>query len=166
MSVGQLSGSILLRCLFASLGVLLVITEDEWFVVIKAYKLTIFEDFLYYHIVHVCAIPQNRVYDNFKVCCSITMSSCIHSDTWTRNLLGSRIWFFILFPLIIIITMHYTCQYAFTQTMCKLVINPRRACAARVTVLGLCVCVCVCVSVSTYSCPTGTKPAHQRYQRL
>jgi len=46
-------------------------------------------------------------------------------------------------------------------------INPRRACAARVTVLGLCVCVsvclCVCVSVSTYSRPTGTKPAHQRY---
>ena len=27
------------------------------------------------------------------------------------------------------------------------VVNPRRACAARVTVLGLCVCVCVCVSV-------------------
>ena len=24
------------------------------------------------------------------------------------------------------------------------IINPRRACAARVTVLGLCVCVCVC----------------------
>jgi len=53
-------------------------------------------------------------------------------------------------------------------------INPRRACAAMVTVLGLCVCVsvclCVCVSVclsvSTYSRPTRTKPAHQRYQRL
>ena len=28
------------------------------------------------------------------------------------------------------------------------------------------VCVSVCVSVSTYSRPTGTKPAHQRYQRL
>ena len=28
------------------------------------------------------------------------------------------------------------------------------------------VCVCVCVSVSTYSLPTGTKPAHQRYQWL
>ena len=25
-------------------------------------------------------------------------------------------------------------------------INPRRACAARVTVVALCVCVCVCVS--------------------
>ena len=33
----------------------------------------------------------------------------------------------------------------------KVLINPRRACAARVTVVGLfvCVCVCVCVCVST-----------------
>jgi len=32
----------------------------------------------------------------------------------------------------------------------------------------VCVSVCVCVSlfVSTYSLPTGTKPAHQQYQRL
>ena len=30
------------------------------------------------------------------------------------------------------------------------VINPRRACAARVTVLGLCVSVCVCVSVTQH----------------
>ena len=37
-------------------------------------------------------------------------------------------------------------------------INPRRACAARVTVVVLCVCVCV----STYSRATGTKPAHER----
>ena len=29
-------------------------------------------------------------------------------------------------------------------------INPRRACAARVTVVGLCVCVCVCVSVTQH----------------
>jgi len=28
------------------------------------------------------------------------------------------------------------------------------------------VCMSVCMSVSTYSRPTGTKPAHQRYQRL
>ena len=49
-------------------------------------------------------------------------------------------------------------------------INPRRACAARVTVVVLCVClcvcVCVCVSVSTYSRTTGTNPAHEAYQRL
>ena len=30
------------------------------------------------------------------------------------------------------------------------IINPRRACAARVTVLGLCVCVCVCVTVTQH----------------
>ena len=45
-------------------------------------------------------------------------------------------------------------------------INPRRACAARVTVVVLCVCVSVCVSVcvcvSTYSRATGTKSAHER----
>ena len=29
-------------------------------------------------------------------------------------------------------------------------INPRRACAARVTVLGLCVCVCVCYPTSHF----------------
>ena len=28
------------------------------------------------------------------------------------------------------------------------IINPRRACAARVTVVVLCVCVCVCVSAA------------------
>ena len=33
-----------------------------------------------------------------------------------------------------------------------LLINPRRACVARVTVLGLCVCVCVCVCVSVCVC--------------
>ena len=37
----------------------------------------------------------------------------------------------------------YNC---FCYFQCRIV-NPRRACAARVTVLGLCVCVCVCVSV-------------------
>ena len=30
------------------------------------------------------------------------------------------------------------------------IFNPRRACAARVTVLGLCVCLCVCVSVTQH----------------
>ena len=35
-------------------------------------------------------------------------------------------------------------------TRTNVFINPRRACAARVTVLGLCVCVCVCVSVTQH----------------
>ena len=37
------------------------------------------------------------------------------------------------------------------------VINPRRACAARVTVLGLCVCVSVCLHLfSHYRHQTGS----------
>ena len=46
-------------------------------------------------------------------------------------------------------------------------INPRRACAARVTVVGLCVClsVClfVCLSVDDYSRTTGYEAAYERY---
>ena len=36
------------------------------------------------------------------------------------------------------------------------IINPRRACAARVTVVVLCVCVCVCVFV----CPGRSSATH------
>ena len=46
------------------------------------------------------------------------------------------------------------------------VINPRRACAARVTVVVLCVCVCVCVCVYDYSRTTGYEAAYERYQQL
>ena len=42
------------------------------------------------------------------------------------------------------------------------IINPWHACAARVTVLGLCVCVCV----YAYSCATGNEAAYERYQQL
>ena len=47
-----------------------------------------------------------------------------------------------------------------------IVINPRRACAARVTVVGLCVCLSVCVSVDDYSRTTGYEAAYERYQQL
>ena len=40
------------------------------------------------------------------------------------------------------------------------IINPRRACAARVTVLGLCVSVCVCYSTSHF---TRDYSCHKRY---
>ena len=40
------------------------------------------------------------------------------------------------------------------------IINPRRACPARVTVLGLCVCV------RLYSRTTGNYAAYERYQQL
>ena len=42
------------------------------------------------------------------------------------------------------------------------VINPRRACAARVTVLGLCVCVCV----YAYFSAMGNEADSKQYQRL
>ena len=44
----------------------------------------------------------------------------------------------------------------------KTIINPRRACAARVTVVVL----CVCLSVSNYSRTTGYEAAYERYQQL
>ena len=43
------------------------------------------------------------------------------------------------------------------------VINPRRACAARVTVVGsVCVCVCVCVCYPT-SHLSNVYSSHKRY---
>ena len=49
-------------------------------------------------------------------------------------------------------------------------INPRRACAARVTVVILCVCLAVCLSVcffvSDYSRTTGYEAAYERYQQI
>ena len=45
-------------------------------------------------------------------------------------------------------------------------INPRRACAARVTVVVLCVCLSVCLSVYDYSRTTGYEAVHERYQQL
>ena len=42
------------------------------------------------------------------------------------------------------------------------VINPRRACAARVTVLGL----CVCLSVTTFSDTARNNAPNKIYQRL
>ena len=57
------------------------------------------------------------------------------------------------------------------------VVNPRRACAARITVLGLCVCVSVCLSVCYHvfcryaqrdgqkAIPTGSVP-HWLYFKM
>ena len=46
------------------------------------------------------------------------------------------------------------------------VINLRRACAARVTVVGLFVYLSVCLSVDDYSRTTGYEAAYERYQQL
>ena len=50
----------------------------------------------------------------------------------------------------------------------KPLINPRRSCTARVTVLGLCVCVSVCLFVYDYSrtIHAGYEAAYERYQWL
>ena len=49
--------------------------------------------------------------------------------------------------------------------ICFIIINPQRACAARVTVVVLCLCMCVCV------CPLIPAASHigitkKRYQRI
>ena len=48
----------------------------------------------------------------------------------------------------------------------SIIINPRRACAARVTVVVLCVCLSVCLSTPDYSRTTGYEAAYERYQHL
>ena len=50
-----------------------------------------------------------------------------------------------------------------------ILVNPRRACAVRVTVVILCVCMCLCVCV--YGCPLVPAASHigitkERYQRI
>ena len=52
------------------------------------------------------------------------------------------------------------------HTLQECVINPRRACAARVTVVVLCVRLSVCLFVHDYSRTTGYEAAYERYQHL
>ena len=48
-----------------------------------------------------------------------------------------------------------------------LIINPRHACAARVTVVVLCICMCVCVCMCVHSyLPPHTLESQKRYQRI
>ena len=48
----------------------------------------------------------------------------------------------------------------------RFVINPRRACAVRVIVLGLCVCLSVRLSAAILALQAIYEVAHKRYQRL
>ena len=55
--------------------------------------------------------------------------------------------------------------------MQSIIINPRRACAARVTVVVLCVYMYVCMYVCVYVCPLIPASSHigitkERYQRI
>ena len=65
----------------------------------------------------------------------------------------------------ILVTDGHTHTHTHTHTYLP-IINPRRACAARVTVVGLCVCLSVCLFVDDYSRTTGYKAAYERYQQL
>ena len=42
----------------------------------------------------------------------------------------------------------YICRNYVENNRCLCIINPRRTCAARITVLGLCVCLSVCLSTT------------------
>ena len=69
-----------------------------------------------------------------------------------------------------------TCTYVHTGnahitcTHLRQLINPQRACAARVTVVVLCVCpsvrLSVCLFVHDYSRTTGYEAAYELYQHL
>ena len=54
------------------------------------------------------------------------------------------------------------CVYKLLRNPYATLFNPRCACTARVTVLGL----CVSVSVRPYSRTTGNGAAYERYQQL
>ena len=94
---------------------------------------------------------------------------------------GGDINFYVVIKSSLLPTQHWrNCQWLQHQTLqkndplfqwqyrsairCQRVINPRRTCAARLKVLGLCVWVCVCVH--GYSDTTGYRAAYERYRRL
>ena len=51
-------------------------------------------------------------------------------------------------------------------THCMMLVNPRRACAARVTVLGPQVFLSVCLSVTMFSATTRNETTKERYQKV
>ena len=67
-----------------------------------------------------------------------TLTYCSSHSELGVNVLSGRL---IQYPLCVCV---YVCGVV---VVCVHVVNPRRACAARVTVVVLCVCVCVCVCV-------------------
>ena len=57
-------------------------------------------------------------------------------------------------------------ELVYIHAPCTNVVNPRRACAARVTVVVLSFCLSVCLSVTTFSAATSNKTANKRYHWL
>ena len=58
------------------------------------------------------------------------------------------------------------CRLHCSQIATFSIVNPRRACPARVMVVVLSVCLSVCLSVPHYSRSTGNEAASKRYQQL
>jgi len=78
----QVIGLVLLQCFLAPLGVLLVMKtlEDEWNVVIKAYKLAVFEiwgDFFVLPYIACPCYPYIRVYRLYDIYLLLFVLPCI-----------------------------------------------------------------------------------------
>ena len=71
----------------------------------------------------------------------------------------------ILFSVKYIIIVHFV-VFSYSKSVHHSLINPRRACAARVTVVVLCVCLSVRLFVTHYSRTTGYEAAYERYQQI
>ena len=56
---------------------------------------------------------------------------------------------------------HFSLHVPTHQLTEFIIINPRCACAARITVLGLSFCLSVCLSVTTFSAATRNKTANK-----
>ena len=91
---------------------------------------------------------------NFTIFKSIChLSTDIHTCVWQWSCSSSHPWLLLqsLLPFPPALVYPILCVYYEIVTIFHFpFINPRRACAARVTVLGLCVCLCVCVSVTQH----------------
>ena len=82
----------------------------------------------------------------YLVCVCVYLSVCLSVHTYSRT------------------THNKAAKKWYQRVQCPgLIFNPRRACAARVTVLGPCVGRSVCLSVYIRSRTTGYETAHERY---
>ena len=63
------------------------------------------------------------------------------------DIYGFEIFMVGIIPVHVYAVCSYTYNMYVNMYMYMYIINPRRACAARVTVVGLCVCLSVCLSV-------------------
>ena len=83
LAIWRLSGSVLLQCFFVPVGMFFIMKtlEGEWYMVIKAYKFTVFERiFLYYHSICMSALSLH-----------IESTDSITSDCWSTVTSSSMI---------------------------------------------------------------------------